>query len=124
MVKTAFGEMTFSIGWKTQRNLSIYEKKYPITIKLQAYYKTDVLPAKQLKSCDLFVNYEDKMIEEIERLMSDYADDFGTRFIPQTLLIKKNGSIALLCDDENNPDEGIAICLYPETSVVSQDDYL
>ena len=46
------------------------------------------------------------------------------RFIPKTLLVNRDGSIAIMCDDEDEPDEGIAICLMPEMQIMSQDDYL
>ena len=41
-----------------------------------------------------------------------------------TLLFGRNGECALLCDDNNEPDEGIAICIYPKAVIKSQDDYL
>lgn len=124
MINTAFGEMNFSVGWKTDRRLKLFGKEYPVTVKVQAYYETDELPSQQLNACDLFVEQEDHMVKVIEHLMKEDAAAVGTRFTPRTLLFKQEGSIALLCDDEENPDEGIAVCLYPEMKVMSQDDYL
>ncbi|WP_028504329.1 hypothetical protein [Ruminococcus albus] len=78
----------------------------------------------QLRSYGLYIDREKEMIASIEKLMSDFSTNFDNRFIPKTLLIKRSGAIALLCDDVKNPDEGIAICLFPEKCVISQDDYL
>ena len=46
------------------------------------------------------------------------------RFHPRTFLFKIDGSVALLCDDTENPDEGIAIVVTQDYEIVSQDDYL
>ncbi len=124
MIKTVLGEMTYSIGWKNTREISLFHCNYTITVKLQAYKEESNLPIEQLRSCSMYVDHEEEMITSIEKLMNDFSSNFSDRFIPKTLLFKKSGAIALLCDDVNNPDEGIAICLFPEKCVMSQDDYL
>ncbi len=123
-MKTVFGEMKYSIGWKTERTIQLFDTEYHITVKIQAYEKELELPAEQLESCKMFVDNEKKMLSSIEKLMFDFSTNYKERFIPQVLLIKINGSVALLCDDEEYPDEGIAVCVYPEKCVLSQDEYL
>ena len=39
-------------------------------------------------------------------------------------LFGRDGECALLCDDSEEPDEGIAVCIYPTEIIMSQDDYL
>ena len=124
MINTVFGEMTYSIGWKNEREIPLFGHNYNIIVKLQAYKEDAELPLKLLQSCDLYVDNEIEMIASIEKLMNDFSTNFSDRFTPQTLLIKRDGSIALLCDDAKNPDDGIAISLFPEKCVMSQDDYL
>lgn len=123
-MKTEFGEMKYSIGWKTERIIQLFDTEYNIIVKIKAYKEEPTLPVEQLESCKMFVDNEKEMLSSIEKLMSDFSADYKERFIPKTLLIKRNGSFALLCDDEEYPDEGIAVCLYPEKCVLSQDDYL
>ena len=124
MIKTVFGEMTYSVGWKNNRVIPLFNHNYTITVKLQAYKEDAELPIEQLRSCGMYIDHEKEMIASIEKLMNDFSSNFNERFTPQTLLIKRNGATALLCDDIKNPDEGIAICLFPEKCVMSQDDYL
>ena len=47
-----------------------------------------------------------------------------SRFTPTALHFDREGGCALLCDDEEDADDGIAVCIIPEKCVVSQDDYL
>lgn len=116
--------MKYSIGWKTERKIKIFDTEYNITVKIQAYDDEQELQAEQLESCKMFVDNEKKMLSSIEKLMFEFSANYKERFIPQMLLIKRNGSVALLCDDEEYPDEGIAVCVYPEKCVLSQDEYL
>ena len=60
----------------------------------------------------------------IEKLLKEYSNSVELRFIPKTLLIDRDGSYALLFDDNDNPDDGIAVCLAPEEKIISQDEYL
>ena len=60
----------------------------------------------------------------VEKMLKEYSDFAQEQFIPRTLLMNRDGSYALLFDDRDNEDEGIAVCLAPEEKIVSQDDYL
>ena len=46
------------------------------------------------------------------------------RFVPRTMLFKKDGDVALLCDDNDDSDGGIAVCVKPSLEIKLQDDYL
>ena len=60
----------------------------------------------------------------MEKLLLDYSDDAALRFTPSSLYFDRDGGCALLCDDEQDLDEGIAVCILPEKSVEYQSDYL
>ena len=40
------------------------------------------------------------------------------------LLFERDGSYAILFDDKNDEDNGIAVCLVPSERVLTQDEYL
>lgn len=124
MLHEIFGEVVFSVGWKAQKDVSLFGKVYPITLKIQAYYEEDGITAEQEQAYLDFSNTESDKMKKIEELLDNYAPDAVSRFTPRMLLFNKDGSYALLCDDQENIEEGIAVCLSPEELVISQDDYL
>ena len=56
--------------------------------------------------------------------MLEYNEDAKTRFSPRRLLFDTDGGCALLCDDVEDEDEGIAVCIIPNQCVMDQSDYL
>jgi hypothetical protein len=92
-----------------------------VTLKFKAYSKKDGVSSEQEKACK---NFNDGKLRIAEKLLTRYSKDAQTRFDPKTLLINRDGSYALLCDDKENPDDGIAVCLAPKAKIVSQDEYL
>lgn len=71
-----------------------------------------------------YITTEKNKANVIERLLTEYSQKASERFVPRTLLFEEDGTYALLCDDKEEPDDGIAVCLVPETKIMSQDDYL
>ena len=64
-------------------------------------------------------------LNTIEKLLSNYAKDKAKeRFTPRTLLFNRDGSYAMLLDDREDEEGGVAVMLAPESDVVAQDDYL
>ena len=124
MENSTYGHFDFSIGWKTKITLMLFRKKYEVTLKLQAYTKNEDITAKQQNALEEFKALEKEKIGCIERLLNKFDTNSDKRFSPKTLLFQRDGSYALLCDDKQNLDEGIAIVLSPTEEILSQDDYL
>ena len=124
MRNEVFGEMAFSIGWKTKREICLFGKQYTITVKLQASKAEDALPDVQQQACLRYGAQEQEYLKSMETLMQDFSAHAATRFTPRTLVFKKKGVCALLCDDAEDPDDGIAVCIIPQKKVMYQDDFL
>ena len=93
-------------------------------MRILVYKEDQEFTEKQLEACEVYIWNEEGLLADMEKLMVEYSSDCKDRFTPRMLLIQRNGSIALTCDDTENPDEGIAVCVYPEKIVLSQDEYL
>ena len=124
MLHDLFGEITFNTGWKSKKTIRVFDKEYTINLKIQAYFEEDGITREQENAYSEFCKSENEKLETVENLLRGYSDSPEQEFIPKTLLINRDGSYALLCDDIDNEDEGIAVCLYPEEVIISQDDYL
>lgn len=124
MLHDLFGEITFNTGWKSKKTIKLFDKEYIINLKIQAYFEEDGITREQENAYSEFYESKNKKLETVENLLRKYSDSPEQEFIPKTLLINRDGSYALLCDDIDNEDEGIAVCLYPEEVIISQDDYL
>jgi hypothetical protein len=124
MINTVLGEMAFNTGFKTECDISLFGKKHNIIVKAKAYFEKDGITAEQEKA---FIDFSDKKAEyekAVENLLKKYSNNASEHLTPQTFLFQRDGSFALLCDDANEPDDGIAVCLSPESGIVGQDEYL
>lgn len=124
MVHDVFGEITFQVGWKAKRSIKLFGKEYPVNLKIQAYFEEDGITPEQEAAYASFLEAEAERLQAAEKLLTAYSDLAQTRFVPKTFLVNRDGSYALLLDDPDDPDEGIAVCLAPVEEIVSQDDYL
>ena len=124
MLHDIFGEIKFNVGWKTQDHINLFGKEYNITLKLQDYFEKDGITKQQEKAYIEYSESKKSKAQVIEKLLKDYSDTAETQYLPKTLLINRDGSYALLCDDKNDPDGGIAVCLSPKKMIMIQDDYL
>ena len=124
MLHDLFGEITFNTGWKSKKTIRLFDKEYTINLKIQAYFEEDGITEEQENAYSEFCKSENEKLETVENLLRGYSDSPQEKFTPKTLLIDRDGSYALLCDDTDNEDEGIAVCLYPQEVIISQDDYL
>ena len=124
MLHDLFGEITFNTGWKSKKTIRLFDKEYTINLKIQAYFEEDGITEEQENAYSEFCKSENEKLETVENLLRGYSDSPQEKFTPKTLLIDRDGSYALLCDDIDNEDEGIAVCLYPQEVIISQDEYL
>lgn len=124
MINSVFGELNFNTGWKASTNIILFGRSYPIILSVKAYFEEDGVTTEQENAYRDYINSTEQKLAIIEKLLNTYSDEAETRFVPKTILFERDGSYALLCDDNNEPDEGIAVCLVPIEKVISQDDYL
>jgi len=125
MNNKTFGELTFNTGWKTKTDIYFYGTNYNVVVKAKAYHESDGVTAEQESAYADFKGNKDARLIMVENLLDDFADaNSAKRFIPQTLLFQRNGGYALLLDDKQDEDGGIAVILAPKAEVKSQDEYL
>lgn len=125
MNNTTFGELTFNIGWKTKTDITLFSKSYNIVVKAKAYFEKDGVTTEQETSYDDFRGNINSHIATVEKLLNEYVSgDADVRFIPRVLLFQRDGEYALLLDDKEDEDGGVAVILAPKQEVVTQDEYL
>lgn len=125
MISTAFGELTFQIGFKRQIEITLFGKTVLIVLKAKAYYEQEGLTVEQLTSlCDLHEHLTERM-QTAETLLEHEANqNAASRFTARTLLVQRDGEYALLLDDAEDEEDGVAVVLSPITQVLSQSEYL
>ena len=119
-----FGNMEYSIGWKTKRTIELFGEQREIVVKIQAYEPEDGINDMQDKACKFYIENEKDNLKCMEQLMKEFSANAKTRFKPRHLLFDTDGGCALLCNDAEDEDEGIAVCILPEKGVMYQSDYL
>ena len=125
MNNKTFGELTFNTGWKTKTDISLYGNSYNVVVKAKAYHESDGVTAEQESAYADFKGNKDTRLITVEKLLDAFTDgNSAKRFIPQTLLFQRKGGYALLLDDKQDEDGGIAVILAPKAEVKSQDEYL
>lgn len=125
MMDSVFGALRFDVGWKTEIDAGLFGKTRRVTVKARAYREEDGLTPEQESAFADYKSREEEIWKAAEKLLQDFAGgDCAARFTPRTLLFERDGGYALLCDDGEDPDGGIAIELAPRRRVASQDDYL
>lgn len=123
-MKTIFGNMEFDTGFKRQDSIIYFGEAKSITVKAKAYFEKDGITKEQMDAMKKYCDNKAVINNRIIDLAMEYSEDAKNRFIPRTLLFERDGECALLCDDIEEPDDGIAICIFPNEIVISQDDYL
>lgn len=119
-----FGNLEYSIGWRKNITVAFFGCEYSVVLKLHSYREEDPITEKQIEAYEWYLSNGVKAIETAQIALSEGFDNADTRFAPSMLLISRKGEIALLCDDAELPDEGIAIVLDESIQIISQDDYL
>ncbi len=125
MNNSIFGEFTFDTGWKTKISIVLFGQSCEIVVKAKAFYEEDGITSEQEKAFASWESKKEESLKRAENLLSEYTNGNETeRFKPRTLLFNRNGEYALLLDDEENEDTGIAIVLAPQEAIMEQDEYL
>lgn len=125
MINDIFGEMIFSTGWKTSIRIELFNKIENITVKAKAYYEKDGITREQEVAFSDFKKNISDIQATVEKMLRVYSEENKNNvYTPQTLLIERDGSYAILFDDSKDLDNGIAICLEPEVKILTQDEYL
>lgn len=120
-----FGELKYDYGFCTKIDLEFFQEKQKLQVLFWAYEEEDGITPEQEASFENFLSYKAQKEAEAESLLKEFdGNQYLTRFCATSLLIQRDGGYAILCDDEEFPDEGIAIQLSPSKSVISQDEYL
>lgn len=114
----------FDAGWVTPIQIHLFGTEHTITLRMKSYRESDGITMEQDQAYADYSANKEQIREHIETELLHFAEDAEERFIPRTLLVQRDGAYALLCDDADYPDEGIAICVKPNFSIVSQDEYL
>jgi hypothetical protein len=125
MNSSVFGELVFNVGWKVKTDISLLNNDYSVIVKATAYFEKDGITAEQEAAFVDFGDNKNERLKMVEKLLIDFTNgDASKRYIPKILLFQRNGSYALLLDDREDEDEGIAVCLEPVAKIVSQSEYL
>lgn len=125
MKNSVFGELFFNVGWKATTGIFLLNNNYSVIVKAAAYFEKDGITAEQEAAFVDFSDNKHERIVTVEKLLIDFANgDASNRFVPRILLFQRNGSYALLLNDREDEDEGIAVCLKPVAKIVSQSEYL
>lgn len=125
MIDKDFGEVIFNEGFDTKINVTIFSKTQKVLVTALAYEESDGISKEQKKS---FLTFNNKKIEYISKIESILVDEFGNkandRFNISSIFIDRDGELALLFDDQQNEDEGIAVQIIPEILICEQSNYL
>jgi hypothetical protein len=125
MNSTVFGEFTFNTGWKSRTTITLFGKAIEVVVKAKAYYEKDGITAEQERAFADWDNLKNEKLRIAEKLLTEYSrGNADERFKMKTLLFDRDGDYALLFDDRENEDDGVAVCLAPIEKVVPQDEYL
>jgi len=119
-----FGKVSFDAGWNREDTISIWGKNYSILVTAVAYYEHESITVAQQSAYHSFAMNKTIISKKIENLLVEYMDEPEKHLKPRFLVIEKNGAYALMLDDDNDPDNGVAVQLEPDERVVSQDAYL
>lgn len=140
---SAFGEMTYKHRWYKRQLISLFGKKWNITIAAKAYSRKPITEAQQNSYMNFWKN-KDEMANIIAEKLREYINTniqelaaywVGARTVnsikeltqmttPKTLLFKQDGATIMLLDCVWDEDHGVAVKLTPNVAVGSQDLFL
>ena len=123
MDNNVFGEVQFNMGWEKKEDINLFNQTYTVTVSAAAYFDTDKITDEQEKAYGEFEKEKINILTNVEHLMEKIKDG-EKRYAPSLLLFQRNGDYALLFDDVNDNEDGIAVTIRPEYSVINTDQYL
>jgi len=133
MTNKVFGDVTFDdgAGWVVNEPLKmeLWGSSYSVKVTAESYSEDEAITKEQENAYKKFKSVLSKKQTATEKLLSDYLDDAGaeqlrSRLTPKFLIINDEGECALLFDDTEDEDDGLAVVLLPEEEVMTQDEYL
>ena len=130
MFNGIFGEIYFSFGWKTKAEITLWREVYEIVVDAEAYFENEEITFEQERAYETFNNSKQEKQDTIESLLLGYYNNerdesfLHEQLTPKTLVFDREGGCALLLDDEEDPDNGLAVILIPDEEVMTQDEYL
>lgn len=119
-----FGVVNFSYGWNKEGSIALWGNNYDILVTATAYYEHESITDKQREAYSTFLAGKTSVSKKIETLLANSMKEPEKHLRPRFLVFEKDGAYALMLDDDNDPDDGIAVQLHPVEKVMSQDAYL
>ena len=124
MNNRVFGEVQFNMGWETCLSFIFLGHEYQITVSADSFYENDLITEAQENAYLDFLRNRDEWIKRSEEALMSYNENAESKYKPVLLKINRDGTMAMLFDDIENIEEGIAICLTPKIEVIPVDAYL
>ena len=138
-----FGIMKYDYEWEKVDEIKLFKKEYNITVIAEAFPDEDI-SKEQEESYLKFKKNEKSYIETIENKLKEYInenlEDLATYWVgarkiinitdlakvvePKSILFQQDGTIVFLAECEWDIENGIAVKLYPEVKVGSQDIFV
>lgn len=138
-----FGVMQYKHRWIKRQTISIFGKEWEVTVAAKAYSGKPITKEQQ-DAYTRFAENESAEIAIVENTILAYVNDnikelsaewLGARKIsvisdlaqvvtPKTILFKQDGTTIMLLDCAWDVETGLAVKLYPELKIGSQDLFL
>ncbi|WP_314830487.1 hypothetical protein [uncultured Streptococcus sp.] len=125
MYNRVFGNMKFDSGFEIESEICLFLKKKPICITAEAYWESDDVTLAQENAFLEFNKKKGEYVARLENLMIvKYGVEAKERFSAKQILISREGKLAILFDDSEDEDEGIAVQIIPNYRIEEQSTYL
>ena len=125
MENKVFGELKYHTGWEKEECIFFSNRKKDIVIHAKAHGATEKITPEQEAAYSYFEGNLNSIMKQIENaLRKDSGEDFAKRYTPAMLLIKKDGKSALLFDDADDIENGLAVSFTPDIRIMTQDEFL
>lgn len=124
MSETFLNQFAFRVGWKKKECIELFGNSYDIVIKLKAYYEKDGITAEQESAYNKYQEQKKEQEKALQDILLNYREDAVESIVPTMLAIDREGEIALFCDDRDDPDNGIVVCIGEQMKIMTQDEYL
>lgn len=113
----------FKIGFKKEDSFVFFGVEHKITVKIKAYYQEDGMTDEQISAYEYYLTNKCDIQAKVENIISESDYDRET-LKPTMLTIRCDGEIALMIQDSNDYDGGLAAVISPELKLLTQDEYL
>lgn len=119
-------DLIFDYGWRKSINITFQGQKQNIELVFSAYKGQEILDIQKSVYAKFNANqfeYDQKVSSLIAEYVAKYAIS-NSKISPRTLLVNRDGTLALLCDCSWDKENGIAIVLEPQAYITEQDDLI